>query len=251
MILACASAAGWFWMSEDPERQVPTSEGRSTAEEKKPGEKNSEPDALVAESVSVSNPQSGDESSLAIASPSPTSLQARVETAIGLAQSSSAQALRWAANLPAPERAPALIAAANEMARTNPAEALAVLVELDPSSERDTALAHAAGQWAALDPGGAADWAAEGSPSELREQICSAVAIGMADRDPRGAAEFISAQMSEGVSLRTAAISVVQRWAQIDDLAAKDWAQQFPSGPLRNDALREIEVQRAAKAAVE
>jgi hypothetical protein len=172
-----------------------------------------------------------------------------MDTAIAIAQNSPTEALRWAKSLPESERAAAVVAAANESARTKPAEALAVLVELEASSERDAALAHAASQWANVDPKGAAAWASNGAPGELREQLCSAVSIAMAENDPMAAAEFLATQMADGVSVKTAAVAVVQRWAQQDAKAAKDWVEKFPPGPIREDALREIEVQVKASAA--
>jgi hypothetical protein len=177
-------------------------------------------------------------------------LSARADRAVALAQASPIDALRWASALPLAERATAVVAAANEAARTKPAEALAALVELDSSADRDAAITHAASQWAVLDPKGAAAWAADGAPGELREQTCSAVAIAIAERDPRTAAGFVASQMADGVSLRTAAVAVAQRWAQQDGDAAKAWAEQFPEAALRENALKEIEFQRRQRAEV-
>jgi hypothetical protein len=183
--------------------------------------------------------------------PSSAQVQARIDTVLTLAQNSPSEALRWAKSLPAGERPLAVIAAANEAARATPADALEALAELEPSSERDTALAHAASQWAALDPQGAVEWAAAGVPGELREQICSSVAISIASADPPAAAEFVATQMRDGVSLRTAAISVVQRWAQQDARAATGWVEEFPAGALRDEALGAINVQQRLNATTE
>ncbi len=140
---------------------------------------------------------------------------------------------------------PAIVAASLEAAREHPADALTALAELPPSAERDEAIVHATAQWGALDPRAASAWASGLPANELRERACTAAAVAMADRDPHAAADFVATQMTEGLSLRTAAVAVAQRWAQQDAPAARAWAGQFPTGPLREDALREITVQQS------
>jgi|GEM_PF-6085698 len=172
--------------------------------------------------------------------------QRRVATALRLAEGSPLEALRWATAQPPEFAGPAILAAASEAAREHPAEALNALVSLPSSPERTDGLVRAAAQWAALDAARATGWAAGLPAGDLRERACTAIAIAMADHDPRAAADFVATQIADGLSLRTAAVSVAQRWAQQDPAAAREWADQFPAGPTREDALREIAVQQTA-----
>jgi len=172
--------------------------------------------------------------------------QACLQTALRMAQTAPLEALRWAAKQPEEISGPAVIATASEAARENPVASLNALAELIPSAERDAAIIHAAAQWGLLEPAAAAAWASGLPANELRERACTAVALALAERDPRGAADFVATQMAEGVPLRTATVGVVQRWAQRDPAAATHWVSQFPAGPLRDDAEREIQVQQTA-----
>lgn len=251
LIVAGAAAGVWFGMRSEPPLKAEAPQGVKPMSAEIVSA-TPEPQAAVEENRSKTLvPKASAGATAKAAVPSEAQLRARMDTAIAIAQNSPTEALRWAKSLPESERAPAVVAAANETARTKPSEALAALVELEPSFERDAALAHAASQWATIDAKGASAWAAEGAPGELREEICSAVAIAMAEGDPKAAAEFLATQMADGLSVKTAAVAVVQRWAQKDAKAAKAWAEQFPPGPIREDALREIEVQVKASAGAE
>ncbi len=129
------------------------------------------------------------------------------------------------------------IAAAYELARTQPAEAAARLSSVRQSAERDAAIVHALGQWATLDVKGSKASAMSLPVGELRESCCGAIATAWADKDPRGAADWVATQMREGVAQRNAAVAVAQRWVQVAPEPAAAWALQFPAAEFRHDAM--------------
>jgi hypothetical protein len=170
-------------------------------------------------------------------------------SAPGLEVPSERQPIPFIAGSPAPQadfrvdpakadpRAEMIIAHVNELARTQPARALRMLVEIPESPERDAALVHVTSQWAGVEPQAATAWMAEMAPGPLREQMCVAVATARAERDPRGAAEFVATQISESVHLRNAAVAVAQRWVQSDGPAAMRWVAEFPQADVRRMAM--------------
>jgi hypothetical protein len=170
-----------------------------------------------------------------------------VRTALALAEHSPVEALRWALAQPPEDAGAAVIAAAYEVSRAQPLEALNALTDLPPSDERNMAVIYTASQWASLESKPAAEWVRKFPPGILRDWACSAVAIAMAEHEPWQAADFAATEIADGVQLRTTAVAVAQRWAQRQPAAAAAWAEKFPEGPLRDDIIREIDIQRSMR----
>lgn len=64
-------------------------------------------------------------------------------------------------------------------------------------------------------------------------------------------ARILSDAMDSGPAQNRAVASIVQRWAQQDPAAAREWVDSFRDGPLKENALEHIFAQSAAKMTTE
>ena len=64
-------------------------------------------------------------------------------------------------------------------------------------------------------------------------------------------ARILSDAMDSGPAQNRAVASIVQRWAQQDPAAAREWVDSFRDGPLKKNAFEHIFAQSAAKMTTE
>lgn len=146
-------------------------------------------------------------------------------------------ALAWAQSLPRGESSERVINDLGfEIARTDPALSLDVAGKLPEGEARDALELHALHQLTLWDVDAAKTWAASVPPGNKREQALAAVVISMASEDAEGAARFLVEKMVVGPESFRTVIGVVQRWAQTDEQAVRNWVEGFPPASLRETA---------------
>lgn len=94
-------------------------------------------------------------------------------------------------------------------------------------------------QWALVDLPAARTWIDARPANDSKSRLVARIGFLWAQTDPRAAANYILDQTRPGEIQAEAAISVLHQWAQQDCKAALTWAQSFPTGDLRDRALRE------------
>lgn len=148
-------------------------------------------------------------------------------------------AMEWAAQLPGGEsRDAALEAACYEIAKVNPAEAVA-LAEKYALTNHGT-LANLTQQWASRDLRSAYTWVQAKPTGEERNELASRIGYVWSTSQPAEAANFVVQEISPGPVQTEAAISVLHQWAIRDFNGAMDWVEQFPDGDIRQRAIKEL-----------
>jgi hypothetical protein len=165
-----------------------------------------------------------------------------------LAAQDPAIALAWASGLPAgDEREAALNDVCLQIAESNPAGAIAQRQSLLAEHQSYDALEDLAQKWAEQDMTAAQAWIA-GQPADVRrDQLIGRVAYVLAQTAPQEAAQWVVETMTPGDPQIEAAVSVLHQWGKQDLAAATAWAEQFPEGPLRERALKELAAIAAAQ----
>jgi hypothetical protein len=146
------------------------------------------------------------------------------------------------------ERDEALKAVCLQLAQTDPALALTTAwsfqIGLEGNSETDTrALENMANRWAMTDLPTALAWASEQpatAQDARRDWIMKGLASAWAKTSPEAAARLVAEQISPGPVQAQAAMEVLIPWATSDFADATAWAEQFPSGALREMALAKL-----------
>ncbi len=105
-------------------------------------------------------------------------------------------------------------------------------------------LENLAQQWAVADFDSARTWVDSQPPSDIRSTLVARIGYLWAQRDPASAADYVVSQIKAGPIQTEAAISVLHQWAQRDVSAARAWAEEFPSGAMRERALHEVAANR-------
>jgi hypothetical protein len=95
-------------------------------------------------------------------------------------------------------------------------------------------------QWAVVDLPAARAWVETQPPGDACTDLVARIGFVWAQTDPAEAAKFVIARTSPGHAQTEAAISVLYQWARRDPAAAREWAQTFPPGELRDRALAEV-----------
>jgi hypothetical protein len=173
---------------------------------------------------------------------------------IALAWSASDSAAAWqlAESLPnEPAREAAMFSLLYELSRSDPALAYERANSLPESPARARFIEHAVGNWAASDPQAALAKVRDIPDPALRNASIARLATSWAETDPRAAATLAADAMDPGAAQNRAVASIVQRWAQQDAAAARQWVDSFPDGPLKQNAMEHIAVQSAPMKPVE
>jgi hypothetical protein len=148
-----------------------------------------------------------------------------------------AGAATWANQLPdGVESQKVLESIADEAVYEHPMEALTLAATLPASSARDNLITRATEVWAATSPEDAAAWADQIPDETLREQVTAVVAMRWAGSDPAAAGTLAIDSMSLGPGQDQAVIAIVEQWGRTDMQGATAWVNQFPEGPLRENA---------------
>ncbi len=150
-------------------------------------------------------------------------------------------AIEWVDKLPAGDaRQTASIAVGYEAARSDPVQALNLAIPLPQSHARDELLVYGMRQYASKEPEAASQWAVQVEDPGLRNRLLEAVSTAASVSDPSSAASLVSASMSPGADQNRAAVTVVQRWAQLSPQSAAAWVNIFPVGGVRTDAIEHL-----------
>ena len=149
-------------------------------------------------------------------------------------------ALAWAQQQPTKDdaRKEALTDACFQIAQTDPERAIELAEHF--KLDQDLMLTNLARQWATKDLPAAYEWISKQTDVDQRNALGTGLALVWSKTDPAGAAQFVVQQMSSGSSQNDAIIMVLHQWALIDQAGATAWVQQFPEGPVRNTALKEL-----------
>lgn len=151
------------------------------------------------------------------------------------------EAIAWARQLgELQDRERALIGIAAEAVTDHPAEVLTLASEVSLPAENQDIVVQAAARWAAIDSHEALNWARRIPDSPLRQEVIAAVAVAWADQDAKAAARLVIESLPSGADQENALVGVVQRLAIKDLNVTKAWTAQFPAGPLRERAEREL-----------
>jgi hypothetical protein len=163
------------------------------------------------------------------------------QAAVVLANSNLSAAIDWVEGLRAVDaKQAASIAVAYEAARSDPVQALNLGIPLPASDARDQLLVYGMRQYAEKDPEAASRWAIQVEDPVLRNRLLEAVTTSASGTDPASAARLVFTSMTPGQDQNRAAVSVVQRWAQISPESAAAWVATFPAGAVRTDATQNL-----------
>lgn len=108
-------------------------------------------------------------------------------------------------------------------------------------TEGSAALENYAVLWARYDFNSALEWARQQSPGEVRNALIGRISSIYAETNPKAAADLVAREVSPGLVQEEIALSIVHYWGMQDMVQASAWVQQFPSGPMRLRAMRELE----------
>lgn len=147
----------------------------------------------------------------------------------------------WCQQLPpGAEREEAVLLISNEAAGSDAETALALASLLTNPAAQETSISHAYTQWAARDLDAASAWADQLPPGRLREHALAELALVVAERDGVAAASLVASSLTAEQDQISAAVGVVQRWAQKSPSQAADWVALFPEGDTMNNAAYEL-----------
>ncbi len=150
-------------------------------------------------------------------------------------------AAAWARNLPDDNvRTEIMTAVSSEAIRSDPFEALRLITELSSSTAQTNVILRAAAEWAYQNPGEVMRWADQIEDLKLRQQVIEQIAVASAEKNPASAAVIALEKLPAGGDQDRALVSIVQRWAQSDPIAASHWVSQFPNDALGHDAMENL-----------
>lgn len=129
---------------------------------------------------------------------------------------------------------------AYEAARTEPATALELAVNLPADQKRDDLIHHTCLQWAGQDPSAAAAWAGQIEDAALRESALAAIATAWAERDPYEAGRLAVEAIPPGRQRDDAVTAIVQRWVQQEPERAAEWVGSFAESPLKATSMENL-----------
>jgi hypothetical protein len=96
-------------------------------------------------------------------------------------------------------------------------------------------------EWARTNLSAARDWALEQPAGAIRDELLSRIALVRAKEDPADAARLVAEHMAPGPIYEEAVITVVHQWSLQDRPAVSVWIENFPAGPLKLRAQKELE----------
>jgi hypothetical protein len=154
-------------------------------------------------------------------------------------------ALSWAKEAPFAnpnEREVAMSMACTQVAKSDPQEAIRLAIAFNVDESANGLLSGLTAHWAENDPRGASDWVISIPPSEQRNSLIESVALVMFDTNPTKAAQLIQDQIPAGESQDNAVLSILSSLALRNPDAAQTWVKAFPDTPLRERALRQLDI---------
>jgi hypothetical protein len=167
------------------------------------------------------------------------------EAALKFAEEDPAKGLEWAQSIKdQAERTAALRELAWSCANSQLEVAVAAVDQMPPGEDRNKLTAHLAASWATKDSAAALDWAKGRADEDERDEALGGWTVAMGESSPVVAATLAADEIRPGLAQNRAVVAVLQRWAQKDFDAAKDWVDKFPEGHLKDDALRELEASK-------
>lgn len=167
------------------------------------------------------------------------------ETALKFAEEDPAKGLEWAQSIKdQAERTAALRELAWSCANSHLEVAVAAVDQMPPGEERYKLTAHLATGWVTKDSAAALEWAKGRADEDERDEALGGWAVAMGEGSPVEAATLAADEIRPGLAQDRAVVAVLQRWAQKDFDAAKEWVDKFPEGHLKNEALRELEASK-------
>jgi hypothetical protein len=147
-------------------------------------------------------------------------------------------ALHWAVQLPDPsEREIALRAGCIGLAESDPKVAVEVVDRLFAGDHREVMLQAVGRLWAVQNLDDAMSWAKTHPHGESRDKLFLEMALVAAESVPEKGAQIAAEYISPGTTQTTAALSVLDRWAQGDFAASTAWANRFPESQARHQAM--------------
>jgi hypothetical protein len=147
-------------------------------------------------------------------------------------------AFHWAAQLPDPsERQIALRAGCLGLAESDPKVAIEIADRLFAGEQREVLLQAVGHQWAVQNLDDAMSWAKLRPPDESRDKLFLEMALVAAESAPEKGAQIAAEHISPGTAQSTAALSVLNRWVQVDFTSAAAWVNQFPESQMRDQAV--------------
>lgn len=146
----------------------------------------------------------------------------------------------WATQLSNPtERSMVLGYVCFEEANIDPNRAVQVLDNSEVNSvRREIIVENLAQQWANQDLGPLYNQVDKLPPGDERESLFKSIALSQSQTNPRLAAQMIIDKMTPGPLQIDAVMYVLRPWARQDMAGAQEWVSQFPSGELRDKAMR-------------
>lgn len=131
----------------------------------------------------------------------------------------------------------------------SPQKAVEAIIAHEPSVERDQTLRQAVGTWAEEAPEDALAWVRRLDQVEDRDWLMGTALTALAEQDASKAAAFLEVEMPLGLARNHALVAIAQRWVQRAPEDAKRWLESLEPSPVREDALKEIGLIRAALSA--
>lgn len=151
------------------------------------------------------------------------------------------KAAEWALGLPDEDSRIAIAEAiASESMSQNPVAALDLLSKLPALTEKSDVVPRAAAEWAHKDRFRAFEWAKQIGNEDLRREVMERIAVASSEHDPLAAAEIALNSIAPSPERDRALVLVVQRWAQIDPVAASGWVSHLPDSVLCNDVVQNM-----------
>jgi hypothetical protein len=127
------------------------------------------------------------------------------------------------------------------IAETNPALAVELAAELDPSQRSSGLMENLVQRWADADLLTAAAWVELQPAGDDKESLLQQIGFVLSQTSPVDAAEFVTTQISPGPVQDEAVMTVVNQWGNKNLAAAASWVQTFSEGPLQERAVKELE----------
>ena len=156
-------------------------------------------------------------------------------------QQDPAEMQQYLAGLPEGEwKQAVMVTASNEALSSNPAEAVALAMQMNPGQQQAGMLAMAATEWAKRDPEAVEQWLNQVNDPDLREQLAGSSAIGYAELDPSQAMDWALQSLPPGQVLDQSLAEIAWTWAMRDPATVGTWVAQFPEGQARQMALENL-----------
>ncbi len=149
-------------------------------------------------------------------------------------------ALAWADRQPNNDdaRTEARIDACFKIAQTDPKRAL--LLAEGYRLSKTAVLQNLAQQWSQQDLTAARNWITAQPAGDNHNAMAAGMAYIWSQTQPAAAAQYVMQQMEPGSAQDGAVMAVVHQWAVQDLAGASSWVRQFPAGPLRDQAQKEV-----------